>query len=321
MMPWGRPADKGVHPIPEPARDFHPIGPPPARRPVTDRPLGTMVAYGFPRVAIEADLALALRLGARCLEILPLWSELPDPRAVALRASDLGLTIHSAHGCWGGQSIRAFRIDLASLDPKERLSSLDDLRLCLDWLRDAGGSCLVVHPGGFSQPEDSRARRGALAESLLTLADHARGTGVAVCVENMPPGVHPGSRMADLAGLLLELDRPELALALDTGHANLMASAASETLAAGRLLRTTHVHDNNGRQDSHDPPGLGTVAWDDWANALDSVGYSGPVMLECIRHIRDRPECLDDALSERLARLTRRHPGPGEETAEVSASP
>ena len=44
-----------------------------------------------------------------------------------------------------------------------------------------------------------------------------------VCVENMPPGVHPGSRMAELAELLRELDHPQLALALDTGHANLTA--------------------------------------------------------------------------------------------------
>ena len=54
-----------------------------------------------------------------------------------------------------------------------------------------------------------------------------------VCVENMPPGVHPGSRMAELAEILVELDHPHLGLALDTGHANLTASPAEETLAAG----------------------------------------------------------------------------------------
>ena len=89
----------------------------------------------------------------------------------------------------------------------------------------------------------------------LKLAEHARGSGVIVCVENMPPGVHPGSRMAELAELLVELDHPHLALALDTGHANLTATAAEETRAAGSLLATTHVHDNDGRQDSHEPPG------------------------------------------------------------------
>ncbi len=110
-----------------------------------------------------------------------------------------------------------------------------------------------------------------------------------VCVENMPPGVHPGSRMADLAALLADLNHPKLALALDTGHANLTATAADETLAAGSLLATTHVHDNNGRQDAHEPPGHGTIDWPAWGRALDAVAYSGPILLECIRHLRHDP--------------------------------
>ena len=94
-----------------------------------------------------------------------------------------------------------------------------------------------------------------------------------------------------------ELDHPQLALALDTGHANLTASAAEETLAAGSLLATTHVHDNNGRQDSHEPPGHGTVDWAGWGRALDQIGYGGPILLECIRFLRHnrssyRPEVL-----------------------------
>src|SRR5262249_55262569 len=153
-----------------------------------------------------------------------------------------------------------------------------------------------IHPGGLSFAEDAPARRDCLARGLLSLAEHARGTGVILCVENMPPGVHPGSRMADLFDLVSTLDRPELALALDTGHAHIAATPASETLAAGRLLRTTHVHDNDGRQDTHLPPGLGTLDWDAWAVALDAIDYRGPILLECIRHLRKEP----DSLSPRL---------------------
>ncbi len=105
----------------------------------------------------------------------------------------------------------------------------------------------------------------------------------------MPPGVYPGSRMAELAQLLTELNHPKLALALDTGHANLTASPHDETYAAGSLLMTTHVHDNNGRQDSHLPPGHGTIDWLAWGRDLDAIAYTGPIMLECIRHLRQRP--------------------------------
>jgi sugar phosphate isomerase/epimerase len=108
--------------------------------------------------------------------------------------------------------------------------------------------------------------------------------------------------MADLAALLDELDQPELALALDTGHAHISADLPSETLAAGRRLLTTHVHDNDGRQDTHRIPGQGNVAWDDWPPALDAIGYRGPVMLECIRELRKQP---DQPAPDVLRRLVR----------------
>jgi sugar phosphate isomerase/epimerase len=255
---------------------------------------------------VGTDLAIAQRLTATCLEILPDWRAQPDPAVLRVRVGDLGLTIHSAHGCWGGQSIRANRVDLGEVDTALRQASVNDLKWCVDWLNAVGGNCLVIHPGGLSDPEQFNARRGALADALTVLAEHARGTGIVLCVENMPPGVFPGSRMADLADLVTELDLPEVALALDTGHANITSSAASETRSAGPKLGTTHVHDNDGRQDTHNPPGLGSVDWDAWLDALDGIGYAGPVMLECIRYLRDYPESIDQPLFGMLDRLTRR---------------
>jgi sugar phosphate isomerase/epimerase len=267
-----------------------------------------MIVYGFPDIDLSAELNLALRIGASVLEILPDWGRFPDPAVVRARAADHGLLIHSAHACWGGRTIRAARVDLGSTDAVVHRESIDDLKHCVDWLGSAGGRCLVVHPGGLSSPEDAGGRRTALAAGLAALADHARGTGVIVCVENMPPGVHPGSRMADLAELLASMDEPTLALALDTGHAHLGAGACQETHAAGHLLATTHVHDNNGRQDAHEPPGRGTVGWPEWGSALDLVGYKGPIVLECIRHLRQFPEHYDPAVLSHVVRAGGRRP-------------
>jgi sugar phosphate isomerase/epimerase len=263
-----------------------------------------MVAYGFPDRLLDHDLTLAARLGAELLEIFPDWRAFPDPWALRKQVESAGLAIHSAHGCWGGQTIRAPRVDLGQLDTGSHRESVEDLKHCIDWLAEAGGTFLVVHPGGLSEPEQTERRREALARGLRALAVHARGSGVVVCVENMPPGVHPGSRMVDLFALVAELDEPELALALDTGHAHITSSAPAETIAAGQLLRTTHVHDNEGRQDTHHPPGLGTIDWPSWVAALDAIDYRGPVMLECVRHLRKDPGCLDDNFWLRLDQLT-----------------
>jgi sugar phosphate isomerase/epimerase len=267
------------------------------------RAIGTMVAYGFPDLDLGVDLAIARDLRATTLEVLPKWGTWPDPGEFRRRIADEGLTLHSAHGCWGAQSIRAARVDLGSTDAATHHGSIDDLKRCLDWLHAAGGTYLVVHPGGLSSPQEAEARREALARGLAELAEHARGAGLVACVENMPPGVHPGSRMAELAELVAEIGRPEVALALDTGHAHLTASADAETRAAGAMLRTTHVHDNSGRQDTHHPPGLGTVDWPAWARSLDEVGYRGPVILECVRHLRKFPETRSGTLLELLERL------------------
>ena len=268
------------------------------------RPLGTMVAYGFERGSVAVDLDVAALLGATCLEILPDWSRLPDPLVMRDLAADRGLSIHSAHGCWGGRSIRAPRVDLGSTDPSTWQASLDDLRACLDWLRSAGGSCLIVHPGGYSDPAERDARADALSRSLLALAEHAGPSGPVLCVENMPPGVHPGSRMADLTRIVSGLNLPGVGLAIDTGHALLVASPADETRAAGDWLRTTHVHDNDGRKDSHLPPGAGAVDWDAWAASLDEIRYCGPIMLECIRLLRQDPAIIDERFLARLSTLT-----------------
>ncbi len=275
--------------------------PDPPRR--ATRPLGTMVAYGFERGTVHFDLDVAERLGATVLEILPDWARLPDPSEMRKIALDRGFVIHSAHGCWGGTSIQASRVDLGSTDPATWAASVEDLKRCLDWLAEAGGTFLVVHPGGLSDPAEFDARRAHLRDGLATLGNHVEGSPLVVCVENMPAGVHPGSRMADLASIVSEIGSDRIGVALDTGHANIMASAASETTDAGRWLRTTHVHDNNGRQDNHETPGTGTIDWASWAEALDAIGYEGPIMLECIRILRREPERIDWVFLDRLRML------------------
>ena len=139
-----------------------------------------------------------------------------------------------------------------------------------------------------------------MARGLLELAEHAQGTGVVVCVENMPPGVHPGSHMADLAALLAELNRPTLALALDTGHANLTTGAVRETHAAGRLLATTHVHDNDKDRDSHLWPGKGSIDWKEAMELLRSAPHTPPLLLEVEEDEKINPAERMDEMFKKL---------------------
>ncbi len=269
------------------------------------RPLGTMVVHAPPRLPVTTDLALARRMGATMVEVLPEWNIFPDPGELGHLIREEGFTLHSAHGCWGSRTLRASRVDLAATDEQIRLASCADIRACVEWLDLAGGTYLIVHPGGLSDPLDQKSRSSALCESLNELAEFARLSAIVICVENMPPGVFPGSKMVNLADLLAQIGQPNLALALDTGHAHVSETPAQETLAAGPLLATTHVHDNNGRQDTHLPPGLGTIDWAAWVESLDRIDYKGPIMLECIRQIRENPSLITPSFRQILRDLTR----------------
>lgn len=264
-----------------------------------------MITQGYPGIKLAGEFDLAARIGASVVEVLPNWSVYPPPDDVARMSSERGIAIHSAHGCWGGQSIKASRVDLASTEASTHRASIDDLRRCIDWLEAAGGTYLIVHPGGLSNPDDLKPRRDALIRGLSELAEYATNGHTIICVENMPPGVWPGSRTADLSELLAEIDHPRLALILDTGHARLSGSPSEETVAAGSRLVTTHVHDNDGRRDLHLPPGEGVVDWPAWRQTLDDLDYRGPILLECIRALRENPERINGRFFEILEILTR----------------
>ena len=170
---------------------------------VAGRPLGTMVTYGVSRhrARRRARAGHPARCHAAGNPSRVEWLARPGLGRAA--AADRGLSIHSAHGCWGGRGIRARRVDLGTTDRSAHRESVDDLKRCVDWLagsrRDPPGrpSRRPVRP---SRTMPTAARPGARA--LGAGRARPRDRGVIVCVENMPPGVYPGSRMADLADLL-----------------------------------------------------------------------------------------------------------------------
>lgn len=260
------------------------------------RRLGLMVVHSPKGPLLEHDLGLASMLGATCVELLPQWHSLPEAAVVREVIENSGLSLWSVHGPWGGQAISAARVDLADVNDQLRQISIDDVLRAMDWATRLGAKVVVVHPGGLSAPEELAERTENLTQSLDRLSVEARSRNIRIGLENMPRGVYPGSHMAELAGIVRAVNRPAaLGLVLDTGHARISGDLCEETLAAQGLLISTHVHDNDGRSDSHRPPGEGVIKWPAWFAALEQIGYPGPIMLECVKALRERPEQrLDD---------------------------
>ena len=260
--------------------------------PIEDRPLGTMVTYGYPEIELDDELSLAIADRSLVAGDLARLGPLARSGCVRKRAGDRGLSIHSAHGCWGGRTIRARRVDLGSLDASTHRESIDDLKACIDWLAEAGGKCLVVHPGGLSDPEECTGRRLALSRGLWQLAEHARGTGVIVCVENMPPGVYPGSRMAELAELLRSSITLNLALRSTPDMPTSPRPPRRRHGPPARCWRRPMFMTIMAARILMSPRAMARSTGGTWGQALDSIGYGGPILLECIRHLRHSPASL-----------------------------
>ena len=78
------------------------------------------------------------------------------------------------------------------------------------------------------------------------------------------------------------MNRSDTGFNLDTGHAfySETCDVAGMVRKIGKRLITTHLHDNFGENDDHQPPGLGRIDWHAVLKAFHDVAYNGPLMME-----------------------------------------
>jgi sugar phosphate isomerase/epimerase len=113
------------------------------------------------------------------------------------------------------------------------------------------GAPVVMHPGYFAWEQERALSDRQFAKSLGELTAAAADRSVVFWFENMGDMNYFNLRTPADLGLI-----GDAGLTLDTGHAHL-----NHCLPA--FLKTPfchmHIHDNNGRADSHSPVGSGTI--------------------------------------------------------------
>jgi sugar phosphate isomerase/epimerase len=158
---------------------------------------------------------------------------------------------------------------------------------------------VVIMHTGQPDPRDPQPYWTAIYRSLDELEPFARARGVRIALEN--------GTWAVIRPLLNSYEPDFVGLCYDSGHGNLSAEAgllieAAEPpgirLGAGyyvgdggglgglELLRdrliAVHLHDNDGRNDLHDPLFSGTVDWSRLARIVATSSYAGPVSMETV---------------------------------------
>jgi sugar phosphate isomerase/epimerase len=138
----------------------------------------------------------------------------------------------------------------------------------------------VVFHAGYDDSRYHAHREEWLSNSLATwevLAKVAEEMGVAIHLEN----VYEQTPEMILA-LLEKISSEYLGFCLDVGHMNVFGEAPlSEWLEAlGNHLKEVHLHDNDGRRDTHAPIGSGTVPFEELFQYLRHLERKPLVTLE-----------------------------------------
>lgn len=220
---------------------------------------------------------------------------------------DSQLKLHSLHApmynddVWGRSGPHAV-VNIAETVKAKRLQAVDEIKRALDVAEIVPFRYLIQHLGVTGEEYDPRkidAAFSALEE--LTVFAHQRG--VEVLLENTPNALSSAERLL----MFFEETHLNLNVCLDTGHAHMREGVETAHRLLKSLIRSTHVHDNNGKEDSHLFPLVSEGGTIDWPRAMAALRHSGdqyPLLLE-LKEIPDLDNPFDAVkqVFERLENL------------------
>src|ERR1700751_3597164 len=209
-----------------------------------------------------------------------------------LRDSQLKLnSLHSpmyTDDIWGRSGPQAI-IDITEPAKGKRISMVDEIKRAIEIAEIVPFRYLIQHVGVSGQEFDDRRIESAFS-SLEEIKVFAGQRGVEVLIENTPNGLSSAER---LNGLLAETHL-NLGYCFDIGHAHMTGRLEEEFELMKSRIRSTHIHDNNGRDDQHLFPGQGTIDWSRAMQLLTSKTGQYPLMLE-LREPPDMAHPIEEA--------------------------
>ena len=196
---------------------------------------------------------------------------------------DSEMTLYSLHSpmyndeVWGKSGPQS-SIDITEPVKARRIACVDEIKRALEIAEYVPFQYLIQHLGAGGADFDER-RLDAAFSSLEELSVFARQRGVEILLENIPNGYSTASRL----NLFLEQTHLDLNYCFDIGHANLGGGVENEYMLMKTRIRSTHLHDNNGKEDKHLFPLVhkgGTVDWKAAMPMLAARPEQYPMLLE-----------------------------------------
>lgn len=169
---------------------------------------------------------------------------------------------------------------LASSDEPRRQAAVAEALAALRLALHIPFRQLIVHLG-IPAAEDRDGvdnRRDAARRSAEAVTEAASRLGVQVAFELLPNALSTAHALVRL--LEEELEGTSAGICLDYGHAHLTGDLADVIETVGGHIVATHIHDNDGRRDSHLMPFAGTIDWAAAMTETQKVGYDGSFTFE-----------------------------------------
>jgi sugar phosphate isomerase/epimerase len=217
---------------------------------------------------------------------------------------DSELKLHSLHSpmytdeIWGRSGPHAV-ISITETVKARRLEMVDEIKRAIEVAETIPFKHLIQHIGVGGEEFDMR-KVDAAFSALEQLVVFAGQRGVEILLENIPNELSSAERLLQF----LELTHLNLNFVFDTGHAHMHEGVENAFALMKERIRSTHIHDNDGKSDSHIFPLVGEGGTIDWPRAMQLLrSRSGqfPLLLE----LKERPEITNplEAVREIFERL------------------
>ncbi len=209
---------------------------------------------------------------------------------------DSELKLHSVHSpiytdeVWGRSGPHAV-ITITEPVKAKRIAMLDEIKRALEIAETIPFRYLIQHIGVPGEEYEDR-KVDAAFTALEELSIFARQRGVEVLLENTPNGFSSAERL----DYFLRETHLGLGLCFDVGHAHLNEGIGAAFEIMKSRTRSTHIHDNNGTDDTHAAPILsekGSVDWKQTMDLLRTHADQYPLLLE-LSETPEMPQPLGD---------------------------
>ncbi len=208
---------------------------------------------------------------------------------------DAELKLHALHApmynddVWGKSGPHAV-ITITEPVKSKRLPMVDEIKRALEVAEYIPFKYMVQHLGVSGEEFDER-KLDAAFSSLEELMLFGRQRGVEILLENIPNALASAERLK----YFLDVTHLDLKFVFDAGHAHMGAGIEHEFAIMKKRIRSTHLHDNDGKSDSHLFPIVstgGTIDWKKTMELLRSAGDEVPLLLE-LKEVPDMANPLE----------------------------